>query len=269
MSWTVDLFARDVRFAVLGSGSRGNCAVVWSGGTAVLVDCGLPARRVLADLERVGVDAGTVAGIVLTHEHGDHVGGAEAVARKLGVPVWCSDGTRVAVRFRDELEVRRIVAGDTVVIGALCVEAFRVPHDGAEPLGFVVGAGVHRVGFATDMGSVKLGVVRKLRTCRAILLEFNHDEHMLRFGEYPPSLKERVLSDLGHLSNRQAGELLARLAGSRVEHVVLGHVSHENNRRDLVLGAARAAMEAGDFEVSLAIAEQDSPSAVIHLHDGA
>ncbi len=269
MSWTVDLFARDVRFAVLGSGSRGNAAVVWSAGTALLVDCGLPAKRVWRDLAALGVPREDVAGLLITHEHGDHVGGAEAVARKLGVPIFCSDGTRVAVRFREELDVRRVSAGTTMTLGALQVEAFRVPHDGAEPLGFVVGSGVHRVGFATDMGSVKLGVVRKLRTCRAVLLEFNHDEHMLRYGEYPPSLKERVLSDLGHLSNRQASELLARLAGSRVEHVVLGHVSHENNRRDLVLGAARAALEAGDFEVSLTIAEQDAPSPVIHLHDGA
>ncbi|MCO4771317.1 MAG: MBL fold metallo-hydrolase [Deltaproteobacteria bacterium] len=268
MSWTLDLFRADVRFAVLGSGSRGNASVVWSGDTAVLVDCGLPARRTLSDLRAVGVEPSKVKGIFLTHEHGDHVGGAEAVARKLDIPVFASDGTRAALRIGGDVRIERVRSGETLRIGALDVEPFRVPHDVAEPLGFVVGAGVHRVGFATDMGSVHASVARKLRTCRAVLLEFNHDEHMLRFGEYPPSLKDRVSSDLGHLSNRQGADLLSRLAGSRVEHVLLGHLSMQNNRRDLALGAATAALEGADFEASLAIADQESPTDVLHLHDG-
>ena len=269
MTWNLDLFRSEVRFAILGSGSRGNAAVVWTGDTAVLVDCGLSVRRVLRDLRTLGVEPGWVRGILVTHEHGDHVGGAEAVARKLDAPVYCTAGTRVAVRFGDRVETRPLVAGRNLKIGGLDVEPFRVPHDVAEPVGFVVGSGVHRVGFATDMGSVKHHVVRKLRSCRAVLLEFNHDEHMLRFGEYPVSLKERVASNLGHLSNRQAANLLQRLAGSRVEHVLLGHVSEENNRRDLVLGAAQAALDAGDFRASLTVVEQDTPSSVVRLHDGA
>jgi phosphoribosyl 1,2-cyclic phosphodiesterase len=258
-----------VRFAVLGSGSRGNTAVVWSGGDAVLVDCGLPARRALADLDQLGLDPATIKGILLTHEHGDHVGGASVLARKLGVPVFCTEGTQVASKLGAKVRIERIVGGRSLRIGALDVEPFRIPHDAMEPVGFVVGVGAHRVGFATDMGSVRGSVVKALAGVRALLVEFNHDEHMLWHGEYPGFLKERVASDLGHLSNRQAADLLSRLAGGRLEHVFLGHVSLENNRLDLLLAAARAALEDHGRDVSVTVVTQDTPSAILRLHDGA
>ena len=267
MTWNLDLFRTELRFAVLGSGSRGNCAVVWSGRHAVLVDCGLPTRRTLAGLKAVGVEPDWIDGIFLTHEHTDHVGGADAIARRLGVPVHCTAGTRVGIKLHPDVQVRTVRAGVSVRCGPMTVEPFAVPHDTAEPVGFVVGVGAHRVGFATDMGSVRESVVRVLRTCRAVLLEFNHDEHMLWHGEYPLFLKERVGSDRGHLSNRQAAVLLSRLAGGRVERVVLGHISGQNNRRDLVLNAAQAALDSSDQDVVLSIADQDTPSAVMHLHD--
>lgn len=267
-TWNLDLFRREIRFAVLGSGSRGNTSVVWSGGDAVLVDCGLPARRALADLQAVGVDPAKVKGILLTHEHSDHIGGADVLARKLGVPVYCTPGTKAAIKLSREVDIHTIEAGRSLRIGGLDVEPFRIPHDVSDPVGFVVGVGAHRVGFATDMGSVRESVARVLRTCRAALLEFNHDEHMLRHGEYPPFLKERIASDRGHLSNRQGADLLARLAGSRLEHVLLGHLSQKNNRQDLALGAAHSALEGSEKEVSITVAEQGTPSRVVHLHDG-
>ena len=167
------------------------------------------------------------------------------------------------------MRVETIAGGRPFRVGSLDVEPFRVPHDAMEPVGFVVGAGVHRVGFATDMGSVRGSVARALRGCRALLLEFNHDEYMLAHGEYPPSVKERVGSDTGHLSNRQAADLLSRLAGGRLEHLFLGHISMANNRLDLLLGAARAALDDFDREVSITVLGQDEASPVLHLHDGA
>lgn len=267
-SWNLDLFQRDLRFSVLGSGSRGNASVVWSGDDAVLVDCGLPARRTIKHLCEIGVDPEKLKGVFLTHEHSDHIGGVDVLARKLGVPVFCTPGTRDGLRLSRSVAVHTVEAGRALRIGGLDVEPFRVNHDVPDPVGFVVGAGVHRVGFATDMGSVRESVVRALRTCRAALLEFNHDEYMLRHGEYPTFLKRRVASDLGHLSNRQGAALLGRLLGSRLEHVLLGHLSLKNNRADLALSAAHSALEGSGQAMSVTVAEQGAPSEVLRLHDG-
>lgn len=257
MSWTVDLFAREVRFAILGSGSTGNAAVIWSGDDAVLVDCGLSARRVLDGLGQLGLSARQLRAVLLTHEHADHVGGVDVLARRLRLPVYCTDGTRRGLTVGNDIELRTLVAGRAIRVGALDVESFRVPHDTGDPVGFIVGVGVHRVGFATDMGSVRPSVVKALRTCRAVILEFNHDLHMLRHGTYPGFLKDRVESDRGHLSNRQASALLAQVleAGSRVEHVLLAHLSEQNNRPELALAAARHALAAAGREPRLDVLE--------------
>ena len=263
--WNLDLFRKSVHVAILASGSRGNCAVVWSGDDAVLVDCGLGPRPTLARLAAVGVPAASVRGIVVTHEHGDHVGGAPALGEQLDVPVYITAAARRMSRFGPDARVEIVAPGAAFAVGRLQVEPFRVPHDTVDTLGLVVGAGPHRVGFATDMGSLRRSVIARLRTCRAVLLEFNHDEHMLWAGDYPEFLKERVAGDRGHLSNRQGAELLAALAGSRVEHVVLGHLSEQNNEPALALGAARQALAGAT--TTLVAASQGHPTGVISLED--
>jgi len=266
--WNLDLFRKSVHASILGSGSRGNCAVVWSGDDAVLVDCGLSPRVVARRLRQVGVALESVRGILITHEHGDHVGGAPLLARQLGIPVHLTAAARRMSRFEDGTAIDIVSPGRRFAVGRLEVEPFRVPHDTVDTLGFVVGSGPHRIGFATDMGSLRRGVIDRLRSCRAVLLEFNHDEHLLWAGDYPDFLKERVAGDRGHLSNRQGAELLAALGGSRVEHVVLGHLSEQNNEPALALQAARQGLQATPgFRPTIAVAAQDRATPPIALTD--
>ncbi len=266
--WNLDLFRKDVHVSVLGSGSRGNASVVWSGDDAVLVDCGFSTREIERRMRQVGVPLSSLRGVLVTHEHGDHIGGAPALARQLGLPVHLTAAARRMSKFGPEVAVEIVQPGRAFSLGRLQIEPFRVPHDTVDTLGFVVGAGPHRVGFATDMGSIQRSVVEILKSCRAVLLEFNHDEHMLWSGDYPDFLKERVAGDRGHLSNRQGAELLSALTGSRVEHVLLGHLSGQNNEPRLALGAARQALRAqGAEEISLTVASQEGATKVIGLTD--
>lgn len=264
--WNLDLFRKSVHVSILGSGSRGNCAVVWSGDDAVLVDCGLSPRVVRRRLRQAGVAASSIKAILVTHEHGDHVGGAPPLARQLGVPIHITAPARRMSRIDADLQVEIVSPGRRFAVGRLQIEPFRVPHDTVDTLGYVVGAGPHRVGFATDMGSLQRGVVDRLRSCRAVLLEFNHDEHLLWAGDYPEFLKERVAGERGHLSNRQGAELLEALGGSRVEHVLLGHLSEQNNEPALALSAARQAL-AERSPVTLTVASQHRVTAPIALTD--
>jgi phosphoribosyl 1,2-cyclic phosphodiesterase len=266
--WNLDLFRKSVHLAVLGSGSRGNASVVWSGDDAVLVDCGFSPREVDRRLRRVGVPMASIRAVLVTHEHGDHIGGVSAVARQIGVPVHLTAAARRVGRLGPDVEVEIVQPGRRFSVGLLEVEPFRVPHDTVDTLGFVVGSGPHRVGFATDMGSIRRSVVERLRSCRAVLLEFNHDEHMLWAGDYPEFLKERVGGDRGHLSNRQGAELLSALAHSRVEHVVLGHLSEQNNEPALALAAARQALVSeGASHVGVTVADQRAGSKILSLTD--
>lgn len=265
--WNLDLFRKSVHVSVLGSGSRGNASVVWSGDDAVLVDCGFSPREVERRLRQVGVSMGALRGVLVTHEHGDHIGGASAVARHVGVPVHLTAAARRKSRFGPEVSVEIVHPGRRFSVGRLEVEPFGVPHDTVDTLGYVVGAGPHRVGFATDMGSIRRSVVDRLKSCRAVLLEFNHDERLLWAGDYPQFLKERVAGDRGHLSNRQGAELLSALAGSRVEHVLLGHLSAQNNEVALALGAARQALAAEGAEITVTVASQTTASQVLSLTD--
>ena len=270
MFQNLDLFSKAIHFSVLGSGSRGNCTVVAGEGGAILLDCGLSGSRVVERLEAVGVDPSSVRAIALTHEHSDHVAGARTTSKRLGVPVYMTSACRAQMPRADEIEdVRIIEPGAAFAVAGITVEAFRVPHDTVDPVGFIAGHGANRVGLVTDMGAVRRSTIERLRACRAIVLEFNHDPGMVATNPYPDSVKERVLGGHGHLSNAQGAELLAALGAGQVRDVVLAHLSEKNNLPELALEAARGAMRRWTRgPARLHIAAQDEPSPLIRVDDG-
>lgn len=253
-----------MRFASLGSGSRGNATLVEGGATRVLVDCGLTAREAQRRLALLGVAPADLAAILLTHEHADHVRGVATLAARHGIPVWTSPGTWRQAGAAD-IPGLRLFSGHErgFRLGDLWVIPYPVPHDAREPCQFVFECAAGRLGMLTDAGCVTRHVRDLLRECDALLLECNHDPDMLRSGPYPPSLQARVGGDYGHLSNRQAAELLDALPHERLRRLLVAHVSEKNNRPDL---ARRALLDVScDLAQRLTLAEQDTPSPWLEL----
>lgn len=227
-----------MRFCSLGSGSRGNATVLEAGGTRLLIDCGFSRRELEQRLARAGLVAGELDGILLTHEHADHVRGVGAVARRYGVPVWSTAGTWRAAAAGEVAEVHLFTPhGGDFRIGDVRVRPYAVPHDACEPAQFVFDSGGRRLGILTDAGSPTPHIVESLRGLDALVLECNHDPVMLANGPYPPALQARVGGRFGHLSNAQAGALLGRLDHARLRRVVAAHLSEKNNHADLVYTA--------------------------------
>lgn len=242
-----------MRVTIVGTGSSGNCLLVEAAGAgqggAVLVDAGFRPDEVAQRLARVGavLRPGDVAGIVLTHHHGDHACGALSLARALGAPVFLHDGV-VAPRVRRKVETRRYAPGAPFAVGPFSVEALPLPHDAAQ-MALRVEADGAAFGVVTDLGSVPAGLPPLLRRCDAALVEANYCPDLLERGPYPPKLRARVAGPFGHLSNGQTAELAARLGGSRLRTLVLGHVSAVNNHPDRALAAVVARAGALAVEV--------------------
>ncbi|MGB7932142.1 MAG: MBL fold metallo-hydrolase [Gammaproteobacteria bacterium] len=227
-----------MRFASLGSGSRGNATLVESGSTLVMVDCGFSCRETERRMARLGYTAAQLAAILVTHEHGDHIRGVCALARQYDVPVWLSAGTQLMLRNDAPPESHRFDGQSVICLGDLEIQPFTVPHDAREPCQFVFADGRHRFGLLTDAGTITAHIRASLNGCNALMIECNHDPEMLARGPYSASLKARVGGPLGHLSNAQAAGLLESIDCSRLQHVVAAHLSDKNNHPEL----ARAAL---------------------------
>ena len=232
-----------IRFASLGSGSAGNALVVESGETRLMVDCGFGLRDTQTRLARLGLAPADISGILVTHEHSDHVGGVFSFARRHGLPVWLTYGTLAASGgVAPEVDCRVIDSHEPLVIGDLEVFPFPVPHDAREPVQYVFSDGALRLGLLTDAGEVTGHMCQMLAACEALVLECNHDRQMLAESRYPPSLKRRIGGRLGHLANDAAAELLAAVAGDHLQHVVAAHLSEQNNRPELAVEALAAVL---------------------------
>jgi len=225
-----------IRFASLGSGSKGNALIVESGRTRVLVDCGFRARDMVTRLARLGVEPESVTAVLITHEHADHVGGAAQCAARFGWSIHASHGTAAAGPL-SATTVRRFDSHTSFAIEGLQISPFPVPHDAREPTQFVFGDGAVRLGVLTDVGRVTSHIVEMLKDCEGLVLECNHDLGMLARGRYPPTLKRRIGGDYGHLDNRAAASLLREVAGPRLQQVVAAHLSEENNTATLACAA--------------------------------
>lgn len=244
-----------MRFAMLGSGSKGNATLVEAGGTRILIDCGFTLADTEQRLLRLGVEPATLDAILVTHEHSDHLSGVGRLARRHRIPVWMTHGSYAAWKDREVPHSLRFSPHQSFRIGALGIEPYPVPHDAREPCQYVIRAGDLRLGVLSDAGHVTPHMRDVLADCDGLLLECNHDPEMLRDGPYPPTLKLRVGSARGHLSNQQAAGLLRGYAASRLQHLVLTHLSETNNTPELARGTVVEALQ--DDPPWLVCADQD------------
>lgn len=231
-----------IRFASLGSGSKGNALLVESDGTRVLLDCGFGPRELARRLVRLNVAPEDIDAVLVTHEHADHVGGAARCAARYGWTVHASHGTAAAAGPLADCAIRRFDSHAPFAIGALEIHPFPVPHDAREPTQFVFSDGATRLGVLTDAGTITPHIVAMLRHCAALVLECNHDAEMLAHGRYPPQLKRRIAGGFGHLDNAAAAALLKAIDGRRLRHVVAAHLSAENNTPQLARAALAQAL---------------------------
>ncbi|ADE12516.1 MBL fold metallo-hydrolase [Sideroxydans lithotrophicus] len=246
-----------MRFALLGSGSEGNALVVQVGQTRILLDCGFSLSETVSRLARLGLQAEQLQGIVVTHEHGDHISGVSRLARKFGLPVWLTHGTlRTQSAAFAGLSITEISPHSRFSIGEVQVQPYPVPHDAAEPVQYVFSDGTRRLGVLTDTGSATPHIEETLSGCHALVLECNHDAGMLAEGDYPYSLKQRVGGRFGHLNNADAAALLGRLDNSRLQHIVAAHLSHKNNEVRLAVEALSGALGWEPVRVAVATQEQ-------------
>ena len=243
-----------MRFASLGSGSEGNGLEVSVGQTRVLMDCGFGLRDSIARLQKLGISPQQLNGIVVTHEHGDHISGVARLARKFNLPVWLTHGTlqNQANKFSDIKQVHEIDPHLAFGIGDIEVIPYPVPHDAAEPVQFVFNDGVHRLGVLTDTGCGTAHIEQMLSGCHALVLECNHDIDMLMNGDYPASLKQRVGGRLGHLNNQESAGILSRIDVSKLQHLIAAHLSRKNNTPALAVQALCGAIDCEESWVGVA-----------------
>lgn len=229
-----------LRFAFLGSGSEGNALIVEVGQTRLMLDCGFGLAETELRLSRLGLTPQHISGILITHEHGDHIRGAGKFSRKHGIPVWLTHGTLASQpdHFFDPEWLRDIDSHTAVAIGDIEIFPFPVPHDAREPVQFVFSDGDLRLGVLTDAGSTTPHIETMLSGLDGLVLECNHDRDLLWQGPYPPSLKDRIGGPYGHLDNASAAGLLSRLDRNGLQNVIAAHLSRQNNSPE----QARAAL---------------------------
>ncbi len=247
-----------MRFATLGSGSRGNATLIESGSSRLLVDNGFSVRELESRLGVLGVEPDSIEALLLTHEHGDHSRGVAALASRYGITVWTTPGTWRALGAPEAPSLRLFSGHDGAVrFGDLRVLPYPVPHDAREPTQFVFECSGGRLGMLTDAGAVTSHIRAVLADCDALILESNHDLGLLRCGPYPPALQRRVGGPFGHLSNLQAAALLDQLPIAGIRHLCLAHISAKNNSAELVMAAIRGVSESLATRARLAL--QDTP----------
>ncbi|MFV0476455.1 MAG: MBL fold metallo-hydrolase [Parahaliea sp.] len=243
-----------MRFASLGSGSKGNGTLVATTDSLLLIDCGFSLRESERRLRQLGVEPGDIDAILVTHEHSDHASGVARLSRRYQIPVYLTHGTYSSGRLADCYQIHCFNSGQQFCVGGISVQAVAVPHDAREPCQYRFSAGGQHLGVLTDLGSITPHVIDHYSGCHGLLLEFNHDLDLLRHGPYPEALKRRVAGDWGHLNNQQAAELLAAIAGRELRYLVLGHISEQNNTTE---AAAAALMQVyGELDERVVFADQ-------------
>ncbi len=263
---------------MLGSGSAGNSALIATDHCRLLVDGGLSARQLVLRLELCGVSPNELDGILLTHEHGDHVCGLEVLCRKFQVPIYCNALTAEAIRygmanpesFRGNWRIFR--TGASFSICDITVESFPVPHDAVEPVGYTFHVGPSALGYVTDLGQATRLAIERLREVQTLVIETNHDEKLLQNDPHRPwPVKQRIQSRHGHLSNAAAASVIGQLLGGKIARVVLGHLSRDCNTPELAAGTVRAELEKigrRDLEIYCASQGEISPRFAIGATKG-
>lgn len=243
----------ELRFSPLFSGSSGNCIYAGCEGGHLLVDAGVSCARVCGELRKIGVSPAQLCGILVTHEHVDHIRGVGVLSRKYDLPVYATEGTWT--QMEDKLggvalkNVRTLEPQQDFYLGGMNIAAFDTPHDAAQPVGYSISVGGARLSVATDIGCVRESWLKWVSGSDAVILESNYDPDMLRAGTYPYALKQRILGRRGHLANDDAGRAALALVNSGARQIILGHLSKENNFPELARQSCTLALREGGVEV--------------------
>ena len=263
-----------MRFCVLGSGSKGNSTFVEAGETRLLIDAGFSGKEIARRLAAIDVDPQSLSAIIITHEHSDHTRGAAILSRRFKLPILVNASTLAAAGevLSKPYELQEFVTGTSFTFRDFSIHPYRISHDAADPVGFVLTNGSIRMGYCTDTGVVSRLMQHRLSCCHGLVLESNHDPDLLRDGPYPLYLQQRVRSKQGHLTNDEAAQFLSDIMHQGLEHVVLSHLSETNNRPELAQAAVKAKMESLDQErvadcpwPVISVADQDKVGEVIIL----
>ncbi len=236
----------------IASGSNGNCIFAASGDSRLLLDVGISGVRVEAGLHEIGYDTSEMDGILITHEHADHIKGLGVLSRRYGLPIYATKGTQDAITASDlvgeiDTSLFRTIQPDVPFrVGALSITPFSISHDAADPVAYILRSGSKSMAVVTDLGFYDDSLVERLAGLDVLLIEANHDVNMLMVGRYPYPLKQRIMSDRGHLSNEMAGRLVGEVLHDRTQHILLGHLSQENNYPELALESVRSEITMGE-----------------------
>ena len=233
-----------MRFASLGSGSKGNCLIVEEKNTRLLLDCGFSTKEIIARLFRLAIQPNMLDGIIITHEHADHISGVERFARKFDLPVWLTHGTLRAAKktFSTLSKINIIDSHQAFSVSDIDIQPYPVPHDAQEPVQFIFSNGSIKLGVLTDTGCSTTHIETILNRCHGLVLECNHDATLLANSKYPKSLKQRVGGRLGHLENASSAMLLSKLDCSLLQHLIAAHLSETNNTPQLAQSALSGAI---------------------------
>ena len=261
-----------MRLCSIASGSSGNCIYVGSEATHLLVDIGISGKRAEGGLRELELTGRDIDGILITHEHADHIQGLGVIARKYEIPIYATAGTIEAIKTYgnlgniDESLFHTVQEDKKFIIKDLTINPMHISHDAAQPVGYRISYGDRRIAVCTDLGTYNDYTVECLKGMDALLLEANHDVNMLQVGPYPYYLKQRILGERGHLSNENSGRLLCRILHDNLKTVLLGHLSKENNLPELAFESVRMEInmgenpyKAGDFDIRVARRSEVSP----------
>jgi phosphoribosyl 1,2-cyclic phosphodiesterase len=258
-----------VHLTILGSGSSGNCAYVETSETRILVDAGFSARQIRQRLAEIGRTPENLTGIIVTHEHSDHVQGLRILAEKLCIPIYCNRPTHEAIQFqlRFKVDCQLFTTGASFEVGDMLVETFSIPHDAQDPVGFLLRTNGTNIGFLTDLGHATKLVLERVRPAHVLVLEANHDVKMLQdCVRRPWSLKQRILGRHGHLSNEAAADAAEEIMSADLRHLYLGHLSRECNRPELAQAVVNERLrKIGASHVSLSLTAQNVPCPTLSL----
>ena len=265
-----------MRLCSIASGSSGNCIYVGSEATHLLVDVGISGKRTECGLNELELTGRDLDGILITHEHADHIQGLGVIARKYEIPIYATKGTIEAMKAMsslgkvDDALFHEIREDEKFTLKDLTINPMRISHDAAQPVGYRISYGNKRVAVCTDLGVYNDYTVECLKGMDALLVEANHDVNMLQVGPYPYYLKQRILGDRGHLSNENSGRLLCRILHDKLKTVLLGHLSKENNLPELAYESVRMEInmgenpyKAGDFDIR--VAKRNEVTAAVNL----
>jgi len=257
-----------VKICVLASGSGGNSIYIESHGIALIVDQGISHKELMKRMSFRELNQKKIKGILVTHEHNDHIYGVGITSRKLGVPIYATSGSleKMDKILRGDEQLITIEGGVSFKIGLMEIQPFSVSHDALDPVQFCIMSGRKKIAIATDLGFVSTLVAQRIKDSNLIVIEANYDAEMLRKGSYPWELKQRINGKKGHLSNRNAADIVFNMTKNGIPKVVLAHISKENNRSDLAEKAVRELFEKYDKKLGFLLkASQNEPTPILEI----